>query len=70
MSVKKYEDKALMKKDVSEETDVERKERKTLDFGNVRFLQQDAVELRFAGGRNLKVYGAGDLPRCGPDEFA
>ncbi|ERS98924.1 hypothetical protein HMPREF1624_04117 [Sporothrix schenckii ATCC 58251] len=37
---------------------------------DMHYLQHEARTLQFANGRSLKVYGAADIPRCGPDSFS
>jgi len=44
----------------------------TLDWGNVRYLQHEMIQIEFPehAGRILKVYGAPQTPACGGEEFA
>ncbi|KAG7106473.1 rhamnogalacturonate lyase C like protein [Verticillium longisporum] len=46
--------------------------RATLDLKGVHYLQHEALTLTFAarGRRRLRLYGAPDIPRCGPADFA
>ncbi|CAK7206866.1 hypothetical protein SEUCBS139899_009672 [Sporothrix eucalyptigena] len=37
---------------------------------NMYYLERSARTIEFANGRSLKVYGAPDIPRCGPDSFS
>lgn len=45
---------------------------KELRLGSVHYLQHSSLELSFpeVGGRTVKFYGAPQIPRCGPDDFA
>ena len=36
-----------------------------MDWKGVKYLQWEAVELEFDGGRKLNVFGASGVPRCG-----
>ncbi|EXJ91234.1 hypothetical protein A1O1_04344 [Capronia coronata CBS 617.96] len=44
--------------------------RRTLDWGKIHYLQHSGVTLPFPDGRELKVHGAPQIPRCGGNEFA
>ncbi|ROW02193.1 hypothetical protein VSDG_02604 [Cytospora chrysosperma] len=48
----------------------DKREGRMIDFKGVHYLQQSSVELDFADGRKLNVYGAADIPECGGDDFA
>lgn len=37
---------------------------------SVHYLEHDSIDLYFEGGRKLTIYGAPDIPACGPDTFA
>ncbi|CAK7238600.1 MAG: hypothetical protein STHCBS139747_000016 [Sporothrix thermara] len=37
---------------------------------NVYYLERSARTIDFANGRSLKVYGAPDIPKCGPESFS
>lgn len=37
---------------------------------NMYYLQHETRTITFASGRSLKVYGAADIPRCGPSSFS
>jgi len=42
-----------------------------LDWGTVKYLQHDSVELHFPSqSRRLRIYGAPQIPKCGPANFA
>lgn len=41
-----------------------------LNFGSVIYLHGTSTVLKFKGGRELRVFGAADLPRLGGDEHA
>lgn len=41
-----------------------------LNLKGIHYLEHDSVTLKFAGGRDLKIYGAPDIPRCGGADFA
>lgn len=45
---------------------------KSLDWGRIRYLERESVTLTFPdrGNRELHVYGAPEIPRCGGDDFA
>jgi Icc-related predicted phosphoesterase len=43
---------------------------RTLNLGKIHYLQHSSVTLPFPGDRNLKVYGAPQIPQCGGKEFA
>ncbi|CAK7270843.1 hypothetical protein SEPCBS119000_004293 [Sporothrix epigloea] len=38
--------------------------------GNMYYLEHSACRIEFANGRALTVYGAPDIPRCGPESFS
>ena len=44
--------------------------RRTPDYKSLHYLQDASVTLEFEGGRELNVYGAGDVPLCGGSAFA
>ncbi|KAM0325476.1 hypothetical protein ACHAQA_007463 [Verticillium albo-atrum] len=46
--------------------------RAKLDLKGIHYLQHDALTLTFPsrGARRLHLYGAPDIPRCGPADFA
>ncbi|EXJ92854.1 hypothetical protein A1O3_01408 [Capronia epimyces CBS 606.96] len=48
----------------------QRNTRRTLDWGKIHYLQHSAITLPFPDGRELKVYGAPQIPKCGGKEFA
>lgn len=56
--------------DVRSRKAVDKKDGRRLDFKGLNFLQDGSVALEFRDGRRLNVYGAGDLPACGGDDFA
>lgn len=37
---------------------------------NMYYLEHDSKTIEFANGRTLKVYGAPDIPECGPAHFS
>lgn len=43
---------------------------KKLNFRNLHYLQNEAITLKFKGGRKLNFYGAADIPKCGGSDFA
>jgi predicted MPP superfamily phosphohydrolase len=50
-------------------TEMEQSEK--LDWGRIKYLQHETVELLFPQqGRRLRVYGAPQIPKCGPATFA
>jgi hypothetical protein len=50
--------------------EVDVKSGRKLDFHGIQWLQNSSTELEFRNGRRLNVYGAADIPECGPKEFA
>lgn len=43
---------------------------KKLNFGNIHYLQNKSITLKFKGGRKLNFYGSPDIPECGGTDFA
>ncbi|KAG9789511.1 hypothetical protein ABEF93_002433 [Exophiala dermatitidis] len=44
--------------------------RRKLDWGKIHYLEHSGVTLPFPDGRELKVYGAPQIPKCGGKDFA
>lgn len=44
--------------------------RKSLDWGNIQYLEHSSVSLTFPGNRTLKIYGAPQIPKCSSKAFA
>ncbi|KIX02840.1 uncharacterized protein Z518_08783 [Rhinocladiella mackenziei CBS 650.93] len=43
---------------------------RTLDWGKVHYLQHSSITLPFPDDRQLRVYGAPQIPKCGGKDFA
>ncbi|KAK4166035.1 putative rhamnogalacturonate lyase C [Cladorrhinum sp. PSN259] len=41
-----------------------------VDWKGIKYLEGELVTIEFEGRRKLNVFGKGDVPRCGGDEFA
>jgi predicted MPP superfamily phosphohydrolase len=41
-----------------------------LNFYDIHYLENKALQLRFKGGRTLNFYGSPDIPQCGGADFA
>ena len=56
--------------DINGRSEVDTLAHKNVDLKSVHYLQRKSITLAFKCGRRLNVYGAPDLPRCGPSNFA
>ena len=56
--------------DITARSEVDTLSHKNVDLKSVHYLQHKSITLAFKCGRRLNVYGAPDLPRCGPTNFA
>lgn len=50
--------------------DVDRAASAKLNFGNLHYLQNQSLKLKFKGGRTLNIYGSPNIPKCGGTDFA
>jgi predicted MPP superfamily phosphohydrolase len=50
--------------------DVDVNSGRKLDFKEIKWLQNSSTTLKFVSGRTLNIYGAADIPECGPQDNA
>ncbi|RYP73655.1 hypothetical protein DL771_003543 [Monosporascus sp. 5C6A] len=56
--------------DIKARSEVDALGQKAVDLKSVHYLQRKSITLAFKCGRRLNIYGAPDLPKCGPSNFA
>jgi Calcineurin-like phosphoesterase len=50
--------------------DIDRTSEAKLNYGNLHYLRNQSLQLKFKGGRTLNLYGSPDIPQCGGTDFA